>query len=166
VPAPGSGWAVAEAPSGPPQGSILVTLSGILLIVIGLLVGLIGVAVLVIGAIARRIFDDAVANGTLAGTSADVVDFLRGILIVLGLIIGLYGLGQLIAGLGVLMKRQWGRILGILLAILPALLFTLALPGAAGRDTAGGLIVVLVLAVANWFIIVALATGGRAFRHG
>jgi hypothetical protein len=160
------GWAMAAAPAGPPQSSIPVAISGVLLIVIGLLVGLAGLGILAVGVIARRVFDDAVQNGTLTGYGSDIVDFIRGVLVILGVIIGLYGLGELVAGIGILAKRQWARILGLVLALLAALLTTLAVLGSLSADNArGGLVFFLVFAVAYWFIVYALATGGRAFRR-
>ena len=142
-------------------------ISGVLLIVIGLLVGLAGLGLMAIGAIARQVFDDAVNNGTLTGYGSDVVDFVRGVLVVLGVIVGLYGLGELVAGIGILAKRQWARILGLVLALVAGLLTTLALLGSVrAEDARGGLVFFLVFAIAYWFIVFALATGGRAFRRG
>lgn len=144
-----------------------VAISGVLLIVIGLLVGLVGLGLMLVGAIAQRVFDDAVQNGTLTGYAPDVIDFVRGVLVVLGVIVVLYGLGELAAGIGILAKRQWARILGLILALVAGLFTTLALLGSLSADNArGGLVFFLVFAVAYWFIVYALATGGRAFRRG
>ena len=93
----------------------------------------------------------------------DITNFLRGLLVVLAVIIRLYGLGELAAGIGILAKRQWARILGLVLALIAGLLTTLALLGSArAEDARGRPVCFLVFAIAYWFIVFALATGGRS----
>lgn len=164
------GWAMSAAPSAQPEGSFTVALSGILLIIIGILVGLVGIVFLAGAGFLKSAIDTAVQNGDVTDVNrADLASTIEGAVAVIGALIGLFGLGDLIAGIGVLMKRQWGRIMGILLAFIAALLTTLVLAAsfrALSSGSGGGFaIVTLVFAIAYWFIVVALARGGRAFRH-
>jgi hypothetical protein len=163
---------MSPAPPVEPEGSFSVALSGILLIIIGLLVGLVGVIFLVVGAAAKSFIDTAIANSnTTAADTTGLANFVEGILAALGIIIGLYGLGELISGIGILAKRQWARILGLMLALIAGVLTTLVLLGGlSGASTrtvpVGFSVVTLIFALVYWFIVVALARGGRAFHHG
>ncbi len=181
-PAPPAGWSqpgaaaptwamppVAMAPSAQPQGSLMVSLAGVLLLVIGVLVGLAGVGLMAVGLVARAAFETAIQNADPVDYSVDAVRVFEGIFVVLGVIVAVYGLGELIAGIGVLLKRQWGRLLGILLSFIAGLLTTLVALGALSSSngtTRTGVVVFVVFAVAYWFVVVALARGGQAFRRG
>ena len=156
------------APPAQPQGSLMVTLAGVVLLIIGILVGLAGVGLMAVGLVARAAFETAVQNADPVDFSVDAVRVFEGIFVVFGLIVAVYGLGELIAGIGVLLKRQWGRLLGVLLAFIAGSLTTLVGLGALGASngTRAGLVVFVVFAVAYWFVVVALARGGQAFRRG
>ncbi|HEY7940965.1 MAG TPA: hypothetical protein VID25_03390 [Candidatus Limnocylindrales bacterium] len=157
------------APSAQPQGSSMVTLAGVVLLVIGVLLGLAGIGLMAVGLVARTAFETALQNADPAGYSVDAVRIAEGFFLVLGVIVAVYGLGELIAGIGVLLKRQWGRLLGVLLSFIAGLLTTLVALGVAGSargGIGGGLAVFVVFAVAYWFVVVALARGGQAFRRG
>ncbi|MFI5262696.1 MAG: hypothetical protein ACHQZR_09110 [Candidatus Limnocylindrales bacterium] len=150
-----------------PEASVTVALAGVLLLILGMLVSLGGLALLVLGAFARTAIDDAIRNGNLSSYSADIISFVEGVIVVFGVVVLLYGLGELVAGIGVLRKRGWGRVLGIVLAAVAGLFTTFGVLGSMrNADARGGLIVLLVFALAYWFIVGALALGGRAFRHG
>jgi hypothetical protein len=163
------GWAMTAAPAAQPHGSLPVTLAGIVLLVIGILVGLAGVGLMAVGLVARAAFETALQNADPVGYSVDAVRVFEGIVVILGVIVGLYGLGELIAAIGVLLKRQWGRLLGILLSFIAGLLTTLVALGTLGSSTGttrGAPVFFIVFAVAYWFVVVALARGGQAFRRG
>jgi len=157
------------APVAQPQGSLMVTLAGVVLLVIGILVTLAGVGLMAVGLLARAAFETAVQNADPVDYSVDAVRVFEGIFVFLGVIVVVYGLGELIAGIGVLLKRQWGRLLGVLLSFIAGLLTTLVGLGALSRSsgaTRTGVVVFVVFAVAYWFVVVALARGGQAFRRG
>jgi len=157
----------AVPPQAQPEGSLLVSLAGIALLVIGILVGLAGMGMMALGLIARAAFETALQNADPSRFTVDVVRVAEGVIVVLGVLFLVYGLGELIAGVGVLLKRQWGRLLGLVLSIIAGLLTTLVLLGSLSADNArGGLVLFLVFTIAYWFIVYALATGGRAFRRG
>ena len=92
------GWAMTAAPSTQPQGSLMVTLAGVVLLVIGVLVGLAGIGLMAIGLVARAAFETALQNADPAGYSVDAVRIVEGFFLVLGVIVAVYGLGELIAG--------------------------------------------------------------------
>ncbi len=127
-------WAMTAAPPAQPQGSLMVTLAGVVLLIIGILVGLAGVGLMAVGLVARAAFETAVQNADPVDFSVDAVRVFEGIFVVFGLIVAVYGLGELIAGIGVLLKRQWGRLLGVLLAFIAGSLTTLAGRGASGAS--------------------------------
>ena len=146
-------------------------LAGIILTILGLLVALFG-AVLVLGG---QAFTQLGQSGQVDDPN-NVLGQMSGIVSGAGIIVLVYGVLEFISGLGIFARKNWARMLGIVLSILPLLFGILGLVGAVsapaandldptGQARQGGLIFSIVLVLAYGFTIIALARGGNAFRR-
>jgi hypothetical protein len=99
--------------------------------VLGLLTLVLGCGYVVMGSILLGAAAD-MANDP-AGGWAPLLQVFAGLIAVLGIPFLLQGVLGLLAGLGVLLRKSWGRLLTFLLAIL-AILWGLAFLGTAGQD--------------------------------
>jgi hypothetical protein len=85
-----------------------------------------------------------------------------GAIIVIGVILLAVGVLNIVAGAQVLSGKGWARITGIVLAVILGLLSLLGMTG--GGEQGAGIIVNVVMLVANAFIVYALWAGGPWFR--
>lgn len=85
-----------------------------------------------------------------------------GAIIVIGVILLAVGVLNIVAGSQVLSGKGWARITGIVLAVILGLLSLLGMTG--GGEQGAGIIVNVVMLVANAFIVYALWAGGPWFR--
>ena len=104
-----------------------------------------------------------------------------GVFAFFGVLIALYGLIEALGGLGTLLRRGWGRVLGFMAALPAVTLMTFGVIGsfsavsslgAAGIDTSEvgssgivGLAIVIGIVALYWFTLFALITGGTHFRR-
>jgi hypothetical protein len=156
-----SHWGPAEsAIESRPTG---LAIAAVILTLMGLLFALFGAIFFAAGAFVRELDPELVqAPGMTVDMVAGFVNVFGGVLVALGL-------AQVIAGIASFAGREWGRFLGIVLALL-GLLFGLLLlvasisPGSGANQQQGGLGIGLVLLVGYGFTIVALARAGSYFR--
>ncbi len=147
-----------------------VTIAGIILILFGLLTTLGGILLLVAGQFAGGLLPFATAEG--GAEAGSVVGAVAGVITVIAIVVLVIGLLHLASGIGVLVRKEWARILGILMSVLGLLLGVLSLFGAlqpannvGAGDPASGLPVAIVITVAYGFALFALARGGNYFRR-
>ncbi|HVM11455.1 MAG TPA: hypothetical protein VM638_03125 [Actinomycetota bacterium] len=142
--------------TGQPSGAVMT--AGILQIVIGGLIALF------------TLYGMVAAGGAVfaVGAAAGMV-----------IIILLYGLAQLLAGIFTVQRKNVGRILGMVLGVIGALLFLLGMISSFNQTTGfdfetgqvtsgmnvGGVIINLLLMAANVVIVILLARNGREFTR-
>ena len=193
-PAPGGynqAWAGAAAQPYRQPGHYMMRglVAGLFLLLTGLLTLVVSVVFVTGGAIFGGFVNDAlrqygVAIDELGGTgSTDVLNaagnVVTGVLVFFGVLIGLYGLITTFGGLGTLLRRGWGRVLGIIATILVAPFLTFTLLGSfsvisgSQADVSGvggggfvALAIIVGVVVLYWFTLFALITGGAHFRRG
>jgi hypothetical protein len=106
----------------------LVVGAGVILLVIAALLGLVGVLALLGGAILGQL---STISGPDSGLTQDQIDTLssvgRAFILVFGGIAVAIGLAHLLSGIGVLRRRSWARILGLVMSVLGVLLWLLIL---------------------------------------
>jgi hypothetical protein len=78
-----------------------------------------------------------------------------------------WGLLEVIASIGMFIHRGWGRVLGLIVAVVGALFTGLGLVASLGAadQTAGGIGVSLVLFAGYAFTVLALVVGAEHFRR-
>jgi hypothetical protein len=166
-------------------------IAGLFLLAMGLLTILVAAAFITGGALLGGVVGDAlrqagVSVDELGGSGStqvvrDATNLFTGALVVLGVIIGLFGLFEAFGGLGTLLRRGWGRVLGIIttiMAVLPVTFVSLgSLSVARNLDTTGidtssvgnsGIVavaIIIAIVVLYWFSLFALITGGAHFRR-
>jgi hypothetical protein len=158
IPPPVAQPAVSWAPAAPPvavkgQRTALAMGAGVLLVVLGLLGALAGLAIAVVGRAVVQSIRDFGPIPELEGM--DTETFLSGFILFFGIIIIVYSFMYLFAGIGVLRSRDWGRVLGIIVAVLSGVIWLSGVSGA--RRTVGGDIGLAVIALLiHVYIVVAL----------
>jgi hypothetical protein len=188
---PAGAWAPpVQPPRRPLPGSLLA--AGVLLLIGAGLAGLTGVLMFLTGAM----FDQLPANIDTGNLTEEEfrasMDLARGFILGLGVGALLVALAHLLAGIGVLRRRGWGRILGLVVAILGILFLGLGLLGSLvaisqpfneasiqargmtaeqARSMLGITLAIMAglmaIGLAIYiFIVVVLATGGSAFEEG
>jgi hypothetical protein len=159
---PVSGWVqpTAAAARGPVTG--LAKLGALVLILFGLLWTALGALVVLGGAILKGVGDQA--GGTVVG------DAFGGVLAGLGIVVLAIAIVEIIVGIAAWMGKEWARIVGIIYALIfggGCLLSLLTAAGSSrstGTDATGGVLILLVFAVAYIYTLVvfALRWRGRA----
>jgi hypothetical protein len=128
--APTSAWVqpsdTARGPRGPLPGSLLA--AGVLLIVGGVLAGLIAAVLAASGAAMESV--PISSPGLSDAEIRSLRDVSRVVVIVFAGIGALVAVAHILAGIGVLRRSGWGRILGLVLSALGLLLFAFGLVGA------------------------------------
>ena len=101
--------------------------AGVILLVVATLLGLLGILALVGGAIIAQMSDLSGASGL----TPEQIDALRTMgqvfIFAFGGVALAIGLAHLLSGIGVLRRRSWGRILGLVMSVLGVLLWALIL---------------------------------------
>ncbi len=102
--------------------------AGVILLVIATLLGLIGILALLGGAIMGQL---STISSPESGLTQDQIDALstmgRTFIFVFGGIALAIGLAHLLSGIGILRRRSWARILGLVMSVLGILLWALIL---------------------------------------
>ena len=119
----------AEPPSSPGASGVVVG-AGVVLLVIAALLGLFGVLALLGGAVMGRLSD---FTGPDSGLTEDQIRILSTagrtfVFVVAGVALAI-GLAHLVSGIGVLRRRSWARIVGLVMSVLGVLLWALILVG-------------------------------------
>ena len=111
-------------------GSGTVTAAGVILLVIAALAGLLGILALLGGAIMSQM---PTLSGSDSGLTQEELDAVmsmgRTFILVTGGVALAIGLAHLLSGIGVLRRRSWARILGLVMSVLGVLLWALILVG-------------------------------------
>jgi len=126
---PVPGWApIAPAPSEGASGTVVA--AGVILLVIAALAGLLGILALLGGAIMAQM---PVLDGSESGLTQEQLDAVmsmgRTFILVFGGVALVIGLAHLMSGIGVLRRRSWARILGLVMSVLGVVLWALILVG-------------------------------------
>lgn len=169
-PQPAEGW---PQDRGTP-GSVMTV--GILLLLLALLVGFFG-AILVF---ASAFFDQIPSLGTPivdpeTGEAIDAevaLEMVQGFVVGIGVVLLAVAVGHLAAGIGVLRRAGWGRVLGIIVAVIGVLIWGLAALGSlaalgqpGAEDAIVGVIITVVIAVLYLFCFIVLLRRGDVFRR-
>lgn len=164
-PAPGAtGWVVPVAAArGPVTG--LAKISGLILLLFGLLWTGIG-ALFVLGGAAAKVGSGGSGVPAIAGLGNAVGDFIAGF----GIVILVIAIIEILAGIGVLLSREWGRIIGICYALIFGFGSIFIVAGGANAnnvstDTTGGgvaLIIGLVFLLGYAYTLVVLMARWRS----
>ena len=138
-----AGWGASSM--GPVARPLGVTLSAIWFYFLGVLLVLIAAAALALGGFLESTFGSATSGGVLAGLG-----------IFLAVVIGLFAVLFILTGWGVWTGRGWGRILGIVLAVLGVL------GGLSSLSSSGGTVSGIVQVVI-WALIIYALWMAKAF---
>ena len=122
----------AAAPAGPSKG-VAVTIIGLITILWGGAHAVLG-GCLILGGDA---IDKNLRPDDLAGGLAPALWILAGLMIVIGVGFLLLGLAGMLAGLGILWRKQWGRVLAFIMAVLSVMVGGLVSLSAYKQDAAG-----------------------------
>ena len=160
-----SGWVMpASVAQGPGKVSGLVIVAALFLLVIGVLTALAG-AILMIGG---SLLGQAVNTETNSGVFGAISGFIAGVAV----IVIVWALLEIFGAFGMLVRRGWGRAIGVIVGFIGAIFTGLALVaslaslgGADGGSTAGGVIVILVVFLGYVLTVVSLMRGGGHFRR-
>jgi len=136
-----------------------ITMTGWILIVLGVPVSLAGALVMLSGAL----FDTIRDTPELRAQLGDLPGSFGSLLLVVGAVLLAYGVAQLVSGINILARREWARIAGLVVAILGAMV-TLGSLAPGNVTTAGGTIFLLVLFAAYAEAVYALMTGSAWFN--
>jgi hypothetical protein len=151
------GWAPAPpADSRPVVRTTEVTIAGIILLVLGALGILLGGAIMLGGAVVGNAYRDLILDQP--GVTPDIANAVGGMIAIVGLILLAWSLAYVAAGIGGLRGREWGRILGIVVAIIGVLFWLLGLAGGGDRS---GIIFVLVLFACHAWVLFAYGARWR-----
>jgi hypothetical protein len=149
---------------------------GILLLILGLVLGLFGGLI----AFAAGFFDQLDTLGApivdpQTGEAIDpqvALEMVQGLVAGFGWVLLVVALAHVIAGIWIMRRAGWARVLGIILAIVGVLLWglafvaslaTLGQPGA--EDVIGGVIVTGIVAIIYLWSFIVLLRRGDAFRR-
>ncbi|HET7676654.1 MAG TPA: hypothetical protein VFK38_02270 [Candidatus Limnocylindrales bacterium] len=135
-------------------------MAGVILAVLGALGAVIGLLLFLVGSMADQFASDLAASAIAPGA-------LSAVLYVIGGVIAALGLVQLIAGVGILLSKEWGRLTGIVVSILWLLLSLLTLlSGISSADPdGGGILVGGVIAALYAYCVVVLAVRWRSTQR-
>jgi hypothetical protein len=170
---PTSAWnptPVAPSPSG---ASGAVVGAGVILLVIATLLGLFGILAIFAGALMGQITDLSGQGGLTEEQANTLMTVGRTAIIAFGGVALGLGLAHLLSGIGVLRRRGWARILGLVMCVIGVLFWLLVLvssalaasqPIPAGYLESSGLTVeeYRSIAGAGWIVGISLAAIGLA----
>jgi hypothetical protein len=123
-------WSPSPPPPAAGGASGTVVAAGVILLVIAALAGLLGILALLGGAIMGQM---PTLSGSESGLTQEQFDAVmsmgRTFVLVFGGVALAIGLAHLLSGIGVLRRRSWARILGLVMSVLGVLLWGLILVG-------------------------------------
>jgi hypothetical protein len=140
---------------------VLVVLGAIFLLLIGILTFGLGSILMLGGALIAGLSTTSDVEGL------PIVGAFAGLVTGLAFLIVFWGLLEVIASIGMFIHRGWGRVLGLIVAVVGALFTGLGLVASLGAadQTAGGIGVSLVLFAGYAFTVLALVVGAEHFRR-
>ncbi len=170
-PQPTQGWVQpAVAAQGPV--TILARLAGVVLVLLGLFWGLAGVVLIIGGSAFRSLFDQLGGPLSTDSNSVDAAgNLVGGIFVGIGIVILVLAIVEVLGGIGAILGKTWGRIIGILYSLVFGLFLLLGLSGASRAsdvtDTSGaggGIIFLLVMFLLYLyaFVVLIIRWRGRA----
>jgi hypothetical protein len=116
-----------QAASGTGSASGAVVAAGVILLVIATLLGIFGVFAILGGAMMGQISNLSGETGLTEEQAAALMQVGRTFIFVFGGVALAIGLAHLASGIGVLRRRGWARILGLVMSVLGVLLWLLVL---------------------------------------
>ena len=117
-------------PPAAPGASGTVVAAGVILLVIAALAGLLAILLLLAGALMGQVGNLSPGDSGLTQEQIDALaGFGRSFIFVIGGVGLAVALGHLLSGIGVLRRQSWGRILGLVMAVLGVLLWALVMVG-------------------------------------
>lgn len=143
---------------GPPW--LFVGLAAFFLLVAGLLSLVTGALFGVLGGLAAGLeVDDGSGTGLFGATGAVVVLY--------GVAVVAWGILEMFAAAAMLVRRAWGRVVGLVIGVIGLAFTGLSLVRALGSgETLGSMGVTIVLVAGYGLVVLALVTGGEHFRRG
>lgn len=142
----------------------LAAVAGILLLVLGILGMLVGV--LFMGS--RTYVEELAASGAfddIPGMPAGFEGAIGGMVTVVGVILIVYSILYVLGGVGVLLTRSWGRVIGIIVGIISGLIWLAGIGSVTsanyGSGSQGAVLFVVILFAIHLFIVVVLAIRWR-----
>jgi hypothetical protein len=105
--------------------------AGVILLVIATLLGLFGIVVILAGAIMGQIRDLSGESGLTEEQARALISVGRPLIIAFGVVALAIGLAHLLSGIGVLRRRGWARIVGLVMSVLGLLFWVLVLASSA-----------------------------------
>jgi hypothetical protein len=105
--------------------------AGVILLVIATLLGLFGIVVILAGAIMGQIRDLSGQSGLTEEQARALMEVGRPLIIAFGGVALGLGVAHLLSGIGVLRRRGWARILGLVMSVLGVLFWVLVLASSA-----------------------------------
>ncbi len=133
---PTSAWnptPVAPSASGSASGAVVG--AGVILLVIATLLGIFGILAVFAGTIMGQITNLSGQNGLTEEQANALMTVGRTFIFVFGGVALAIGLAHLVSGIGVLRRRGWARILGLVMSVLGVLLWLLVLVSSALAGT-------------------------------
>lgn len=152
-PQPASGWAQNEHATGPARPSG-VTLAGVFYIAVGVLVTLFGFGVLVVGQAIGGLEGVLEVPG-LAGAASGVVTVLAALILVLGILF-------FVSGVGVLLGKNWARLIGMTVGVIGAVIGVLSVIGALSQLEEIGIAGLLIWVLITILFIASVWALGRS----
>ena len=170
VPGPPVGWAQPQPTMGGVQPgvatrpvTILARLAGLFLVLLGLAWGAIGALLIVGGSAFRAITDQFGPLNTEATSLTTAGNLVGGVIAGLGVVILVLAIVEVLGGIGALLGRTWGRILGIGYSLVFGAFLLMGLTGGTRASELGsntnagtGLIVILVMFLLYLYSLVVL----------
>lgn len=153
---PGGAWVQPAPAAGGRTAASAV--AGVILAVLGALSTIVGLLLLMVGTMADQFASDLAASAIPPGAISGMLYIVGGVIVALGLV-------QLIAGVGILLSREWGRFSGIVVSILWLLLgLLIVVGGVASPDPDGGsaLVTGIVISALYGYCLVVLAVRWRS----
>jgi hypothetical protein len=135
-----------------------ITAAAVILLVLGALGLLIGSIIILGGAVAGDAYRELLANQPGLEGYPEIADAAGGIIVAVGVILFAWSFAYVLAGIGGLRGREWGRVLGIVVAIIGVLFWLLGFTGGGDR---GGLVFVLILFACHAWVLFAYAARWR-----
>ena len=171
-PAPTPGW-VQPALNQKGSVTILARLAGVVLVLLGLFWGAAGVILIIGGSAFRSIFDQLGGPLSTDTNSVDAAgNIVGGVFVGIGIVILILAIVEVLGGIGTIIGKTWGRIIGILYSLVFGSFLLLGGSGASRAsdvtDTSGaggGLIFLLVMFLLYLYALVVLIVRWRGRAH-
>lgn len=139
---------------------MLAGIAGVILLILGVVGALFGLLIAAAGGLMGGL-----APGDLPGLEdvPGLADALGGFVVIVGVIVVVYSLVYLFGGVGVLRGRDWGRVMGIVVAVISGLVWFGILASPSDQaNTQSSVVVSAILLLAHAYVFVVLIFRWRA----